>query len=255
MRRQERFAVGEVARLDIDVAVGTVQFVAGPAGTIVVTLDAGAPDNFEVGHIGDTITVRSPSGWLTRGGKVQLVVETPGGTDAVVNTAAGDVTSRAELGELRVRTSSGDVHVELARRLEAHSASGDLRVGDVVDAQLSTASGDIRVRSATGRLGASSASGDITVERLGGTVEAATTSGDVRLQRCGADDITVKTVSGDVTIGLPSGIRVEPEISTLSGNTRMPSGRPAPGDGPRRTVRLRVRTVSGDIRIDRVGQE
>jgi hypothetical protein len=52
---------------------------------------------------------------------------------------------------------------------------------------------------------------------------------------------------------LPSGIRVEPEISTLSGNTRLPTGSGIATDGPRRTVRLRIRTVSGDIRIDRLG--
>ncbi|MCU1503259.1 MAG: hypothetical protein JWM12_2613 [Ilumatobacteraceae bacterium] len=245
--------VGGLARVDVDIAVGTVQLVAGDAGSIAVTLDAAAPDNFEIAHIGDTVTVRPRSGWLSRGGRAQVVVEVPVGTDAVVGTASGDVTSRVELGAVRVRTASGDVQIDRARRVEAHSASGDLRVGEAVEAQLSTASGDVRVGNVSSRLGASSASGDVDVVRVAGGVEAATTSGDVRLQRCDADDITIKTVSGDVTIGLPSGIRVEPEISTLSGTTRLPKGPPPAPGGVRRTVRLRVRTVSGDIRIDRVG--
>jgi DUF4097 and DUF4098 domain-containing protein YvlB len=253
MRRDERFSVGELARVDVDVAVGTVQLVSGDAGSIRVTLEASAPDNFEIAHIGDTVTVRSPSGWLSRGGKVQVVIEAPSGTDAVVATSSGDVTSRADLGAVRVRTSSGDVQIDRGRRVEVHSASGDLRVGEGVDVQVSTASGDIHVGSVSGRLGASCASGDIEVIRVAGGVDVATTSGDVRLQRCDADDITVKTVSGDVTIGLPGGIRVEPEISTLSGNTRLPKGPAAAADAPRRVVRLRVRTVSGDIRIERVG--
>jgi DUF4097 and DUF4098 domain-containing protein YvlB len=253
MRRQERFEVGELASIDIDIAVGTVQLVAGDAGSIGVTLDASAPENFEIAHIGGTVTVRAPSGWLSRGGKVQLVVEVPSGTDAVVSTASGDVTSRADLGAVRVRTSSGDVQIDRAHRAEVHSASGDLRLGDAIEVQLSTASGDIQVGSASGRLGASSASGDVSVGRAGGGVAVSTTSGDVRVTRCDADDIAVKTVSGDVTIGLPGGIRVEPEISTLSGTTRLPQGPATAADAVRRTVRLRVRTVSGDIRIDRVG--
>jgi DUF4097 and DUF4098 domain-containing protein YvlB len=252
MRRQERFTVGELALVDVDVAVGSIQLVPGDAGSIGVSLDANAPDNFEIAHIGDTVTVRAPSGWLSRSGRVQLVLEVPNGTDAIVATASGDVTSRVELGALRVRTASGDVQIDRARRAEIHSASGVIRIGDVAEAQLSTASGDIRVRSVAGRLGASSASGDVTVERLAGGTEVTTTSGDVRLQRCDGDDIAIKTVSGDVSIGLPSGIRVEPEISTLSGSTRLPSGSAPVDAGPRRTVRLRIRTVSGDIRIERL---
>jgi hypothetical protein len=56
-----------------------------------------------------------------------------------------------------------------------------------------------------------------------------------------------------VTIGLPAGIRVEPDISTLSGRTRLPEqSSAAPTDAPRRSVRLKLRTVSGDIEISRV---
>ena len=61
----------------------------------------------------------------------------------------------------------------------------------------------------------------------------------------------MKTVSGDITVGLPSGIRVDADINTLSGRTRLPD--PAAGDpaAPRRPVRLRLRSVSGNIRVER----
>jgi len=61
-------------------------------------------------------------------------------------------------------------------------------------------------------------------------------------------------VSGDITIGLPSGIRVDPDLATFSGKTRLPRPRPessAPSEVPRRLVRVAVKTVSGDITIER----
>jgi hypothetical protein len=59
-------------------------------------------------------------------------------------------------------------------------------------------------------------------------------------------------VSGDIAIGLPGGIRVEPDISTLSGRTKLPSRPPAATTEPRRPVRVRLRSVSGNITIERV---
>ena len=116
-----------------------------------------------------------------------------------------------------------------------------MRIGAAGEVHASSASGDIRVGTVGGALTASSASGDVSADRVGGDVEVGTTSGDVRLKRCDGDDIAVKTVSGDITIGLPSGIRVLPEISTLSGSTSLPTGPVAAADVPKRTVRLRVR--------------
>jgi hypothetical protein len=62
----------------------------------------------------------------------------------------------------------------------------------------------------------------------------------------------VKSISGDVIVGLPPGIRVEPDITTLSGRTQLPTPVPSTGTEPRRVVRVGLKTVSGDITIRRV---
>ena len=79
------------------------------------------------------------------------------------------------------------------------------------------------------------------------------TSGDVRVNRCCGSDIAVRSISGDVRVGLPSGIRVEAEISTLSGRASLPEPAPSSDQGDRRPVRLHLKTVSGDIRVERTG--
>jgi DUF4097 and DUF4098 domain-containing protein YvlB len=153
-----------------------------------------------------------------------------------VRGASLDVGARGPLGSLRVRTASGDVEAEDVVRLEASTASGDLRVA--------------LVRTV---LSGSVASGDLRIERVGGDVDFGSASGDVSIGRCDGSSIAIRSLSGDVRIGLPSGIRVDPEISTLSGRVVLPkpSG-PDGAAGERRPVRLRLKTVSGDIRVERV---
>lgn len=252
MRREERFEVGELARVDVDVPTGSVQARTGAAGVIEVVVDAGSAEQFEISAVGDTVTVRAPTGWFARGGKANVSLIVPVRTDLAINVATAEVNLRGELGAVRARTASSDVSVEEAGRVEAHSASGDVRVRAAGEIHASSASGDIRIGTVVGALSASSASGDVSAEQVGGRVEIGTTSGDIRLRRCDGDDIAVKTVSGDITIGLPTGIRVEPDISTLSGSTILPKGPVSSSDVPRRPVRLRARAVSGDVRIDRV---
>ena len=252
MRRDERFEVGELARVEIDVPTGSVQVRTGVVGVIEVVVAAASAEQFEISRLGDAVTVRAPSGWFARGGKADVSLVVPARTDLAINVATAEINLRGELGAVRARSASADITVDQATRVEAHSASGDVRVRSAGEAQVSSASGDIVLGSVAGPLTASSASGDIGADRIGGRVEVGTTSGDIRLRRCDGDDITVKTVSGDITLGLPSGIRVDPDISTLSGATSLPKGPVPASDVPRRAVRLRARAVSGDVRVERV---
>ena len=251
MRRDERFTVGEMAQIDVQSGSGSVTVVAGEPGTVSVTLDGAGAADVEISQVGDLVTVRQPSRWMARR-SVDVVAAVPRRCATSVTTASGDIRLRGELGAVRAKSSSGDVEVDAADRVEVGSASGTIRIerchGSVA---ASTASGDVLIGRIGGSLDGSHASGDVRAEEVGGDVTVSTASGDVVIRRCLGDDVAVKTVSGDVTLGLPAGIRVHPNLSTLSGTTRLPSRAPGGADGSRREVRLRVKTVSGDIRIDR----
>jgi hypothetical protein len=259
VRRDERFVVDGRARLDINVPAGSIHVQVGEADAVSVSIDASDPEQFEVSCIGNAVSVVQPSRWLSRSRGTRVVVRGPSGSDVDVRTASGDIELRGTLGNVRARSASGDVDAEHVGRIDAHTASGDARVTEASgDASFNTASGDVSVGRVDGRLSASLASGDLRADRAGGSVDVGTASGDVSINRCDGDEIVVKTVSGDIHIGLPSGIRVEPEITTLSGRTTLPEpapSTPAPGgaSASRRVVRLRLRSVSGDIRIERAG--
>jgi Putative adhesin len=252
VRRHERFEVGDRPRVEVHVPAGSVEVRAGAPSVIEITIDASDPGDFEVDQVGDSVSVRQTSRWRTRSRSVRVTAVVPSGTDVDVTSGSADAHLVGDLGVSRVRTASGDAQVDMVARLDASTASGDIRIGEVSgDAVLSTASGDCTVGTVEGRLGVSTASGDLRADLVGGELQVSTASGNVRVGRCGGGEVAVKTVSGDITVGLPSGIRVDADINTMSGRTRLPDPAAVDPAVPRRPVRLRLRSVSGNIRVER----
>jgi DUF4097 and DUF4098 domain-containing protein YvlB len=255
MRRDERFAVGERAQLDVEVAAGRLEVIAAGGDEIRVTVESSNADDLDISQIGDTVSIRENTRWLSRSRSIRILVEVPPRAALSIKGSSTDVMLRGALGEVRCRTASGDVRMDDVDRLEVSTASGDIRVRSVTgDASFNTASGDVTVTTAAGRLSAQLASGDLTADAVGSTLDVGTASGDVRIDRCDGSEINIKTVSGDIRLGLPSGIRVDPNIVTMSGKVLLPPPAPKSADSSveRRSVRLRLRTVSGDVRVERV---
>ena len=252
MRRDERFTVEGHARVDLELTAGSITVRAAEAGSITVSIEAGSANDLEVSQMGDAISVRQGR----RSRNARVVVDVPVGTDVSVKGVSVQVSARGALGWLRSKTASGDVDVDDVVRLDLAMSSGDARIGIVRDeATFTTTSGDIVVRSVGGRLTASLTSGDIRVDHASGDVDAGTASGDITVSRCDGSAIGIRTVSGDIRVGLPTGIRVDPDIATMSGRVHLPEpARADPSGGlsaVRRPVALRLRSVSGDIRVTR----
>jgi DUF4097 and DUF4098 domain-containing protein YvlB len=252
--RNERWEVGERPFLDVRVPVGTIEVYAADAGVVQLILDASDAGEFEIFKTGDRISVRHPSRWRMRGRSSRLVAHVPAGTDVEVSSASGEVRLIGRLGVVRVHTASGDIEVGDATRLDVTTASGQLTCGAVSgEANISSVSGDCSLRLVGGRLEATLTSGDLRVDECDGDLLVGSSSGDVRVARCCGSDIAVRSISGDVRIGLPSGIRVEAEISTLSGRASLPEPASSTESADRRPVHLQLKTVSGDIRVERMG--
>lgn len=167
-----------------------------------------------------------------------------------VATASGDVRVDGIAGPVAVRTASGDAHLLGARgKLTVQTASGDLLLEDVGGRlQARTASGDVRLDGGTlDAFDVQTASGDVTIGAAldgDGPFRAKTVSGDVRLGVAAADggapnvSVSLKTVSGDATVGPPFE------------RTDRRSWQVGSGGG----ARIAVQTVSGDLHAS-VGAE
>ena len=206
------------------------------------------------GGRGWSITIGS---WGIGSAKVSVRITCPNGSDLECDTASADVRVTGTLGDARVRTASGDLRLErIEGQLEAKSASGDFQVEHVEGrGTVNTVSGDVQVRTAMSGLTVNSVSGDAVLGEVYGDLNAGTVSGDLMVRAAGPGDVGLKAVSGDVVVAMRRGLRLRLDVNSVSGSVGSEldvSDAPTRTDGPEAT--LRVRTVSGDVRITRAAE-
>jgi Putative adhesin len=186
--------------------------------------------------------------------RVRVHIRCPHGADLDVKTVAADLRTEGSLGTASVKTVSGEVTLPVL--------AGDARVKAV--------SGDIRIMQAEGGVEAQTVSGDVTAHAAGGDVSITTVSGDLRIDEAGRS-VTTKSVSGDQFIGavtagamcqsvsgdvyvaIPRGLQVYIDANSRSGDVSSeldPSEGDLAAEGGQ-VAELRIKTMSGDIRIAR----
>jgi lia operon protein LiaG len=172
-------------------------------------------------------------------------------------------------GRLSVKSVSADINVvdHAYAGLALSTTSGEIRVGAVsaLDFSMYSISGDLSATAVSSRRAdMSSVSGDVEVKSLAGDTTVHTTSGGVKIAFAVTPPrLDAASTSGDVMLRLPSDARFILDARSTSGNIsctfpitiseRAAGGgnhvlAGAVGSGPKTVA---VRTVSGDIRIER----
>ncbi|MFG2810537.1 DUF4097 family beta strand repeat-containing protein [Streptomyces sp. DT199] len=262
------------------VEAGSIQFTAGDRVDTVVEvrprdpkkdLDVRAADQTEVTYAGGALTVRTPkSGLFGRTGTVDVTVELP--TDSHVDTTGSwtQVLGEGRLGEVRVKTSSGDVRFDATGPLKLTASHGSITV-DRVDgpAEITTSSGSLRVGLvdgpavlknshgtttvdvATGELRVSGANGDIEIRRAEDAVTATTAHGTLRVGEVARGTVQLETSYGAIDIGVREGTAAWLDVSSVSGQVRNTLTTSEAPEKTEDTVRVRARTKHGNIDIRR----
>jgi len=197
---------------------------------------------------------RNRHGWFARHAAYLVRIETPSGADVHAVTASAAVAGTGSFGSVNVRTASGEVAFDdVTDRVSIKSASGDVRVRDVKGpAELASTSGDIHVGAAAGRVSASLVSGDFKVDDAAQGVTARTVSGDLSIQAVASGEVDLNTVSGDALIAVRPGKRIWMDVRSTSGHTSCDLDADGDARGAAAAdVDIRVKTVSGDVRITR----
>jgi DUF4097 and DUF4098 domain-containing protein YvlB len=242
---ERRFSITD-PKIRVTIRSGRIAVTSGEPGSIHVTVDTSDP-GYEIVQRGDVVEVSS-----RRGGRAFVTARVPPGSDVELASAGADISIDQRLRRLDVSTASGDVVFESAERLQAKTASGDVRGSRVTgEARCVTASGNIELSLLQERADLSTASGDISIGEASGDIACASVSGDVRIGRLTGPSLVARSMSGTVSIGVLPGTRLDLDANTLSGRIRLPSP-PAHPEPPQRETSVKVRLVSGDLRVERV---
>ncbi|MEU8496271.1 DUF4097 family beta strand repeat-containing protein [Streptomyces lavendulae] len=262
------------------VEAGSIQFTAADRPDTVVEvrprdpkrdLDVRTADQTEVTYTGGVLTIRTPkSNLLGRTGTVDLTVELPTGSRIDTTGAWTQVVGEGRLGEVRVKTSSGDVRLDTTGPLkltashgsitvdriegtaEITTSSGSLRIG-VVDgpAVLKNSHGTTTVGAATGEIRVSGANGDIEIRRAAGPVTATTAHGTLRVGEVTRGTVQLETSYGAIEVGVREGTAAWLDVNSGHGQVRNSlTASETPGEAED-TVKIRARTRYGNIDVRR----
>src|SRR4051794_10337085 len=277
------FSTPEPIAATIDLAVGDVRIIASDRTDTVVEVlpsnsaeeaDVRAAEQTRVDFAAGQLLLKGPRpralGLFGKVGSVEVTVELPAGSRLDAETSVAVLRCAGRLGECRITTSSGDVHLDDTGTLALKTGAGTVIVNRVTgDATVSTGSGKIRVSEIDGNaviknangdnwvgevrgaLRVNTANGDISTDRVGGDLVAVTANGDVRIGELIRGAASVKTASGRIEFGIRAGTAARLDLHTAFGRV-LNQLEPVPGpDGAQEIVTVRARTSYGDIVIRR----
>jgi DUF4097 and DUF4098 domain-containing protein YvlB len=277
------FDTPEPISATVDIVVGDVRIAAGDRADTVVEVrpsDPTSKDDVKVAEqtrvecAGGHLLVKSPKlrSWSIRshGGSIDVTIELPAGSSLHAAGQLTDIHSDGPLGDVRIKTGIGRTHVEQAAKLSVKSGAGDIVVEHVTGhADVTSGSGDVRLGAldataaiknsngdtwvgvAGGELRLHAANGDIAVGEARAGVGAKSANGDVRLGAVARGSVVLETKIGELEVGIREGSAAWLDVSSHTGRVlNALEAAEAPEKSPD-TVRVRARTVIGDIVIGR----
>ncbi|GGT84519.1 MULTISPECIES: DUF4097 family beta strand repeat-containing protein [Streptomyces] len=264
------------------VEAGSLQFTAGDRLDTVVEVrprdakkdqDVRSADQTEVTYASGVLNVRTPKPnllGLGRTGTVDVTVELPAGSDVDASGAWVQVLGEGRLGEVRVKTSSGDVRLDATGPLKLTASHGSITVDRIEGmAEITTSSGSMRVGlvdgpavlknshgtttvgAATGELRVSGANGDIEIRRAEDSVTATTAHGTLRVGEMARGTAQLETSYGAIEVGVREGTAAWLDISSGAGQVRNALTSSQTPEKTEDTVKIRARTRYGNIDIRR----
>ncbi|WP_093800251.1 DUF4097 family beta strand repeat-containing protein [Streptomyces sp. Wb2n-11] len=257
---------------------GSIRFIAGDRLDTAVEvrprapkkdLDVRAAEQTEVTCASGVLTVTTPkANLLGRGGSVDVTVELPTGSDIDLTGTGANVLGEGRLGEVRVKTSAGDVRLDTTGPLTLNASHGTITVDRVEGmAEITTSTGNVRVGTVdgpaalknshgsttvgtvTGDLRVGGAHGGIDITRAGGSVTGTSTHGHLRIAEVARGTVQLETSHGSIEVGVHEGTAAWLDVSSNRGQVRnalTASEAPEQAEG---TVRVRARTNWGNIDV------
>ncbi|MFD4180792.1 DUF4097 domain-containing protein [Rhodococcus sp. NPDC058514] len=277
------FTTPEPITATIELVIGDVRIAAGDRDDTVVDVRASDPshepdvraaEQTRVEFSAGRLLVKAPKqrglGLFGKAGSIDVTIELPAGSQLEGDASVATFRCVGRLGECRVKTSAGDLHLDHTGAADVSTGGGAVAVNRVEgDADVRTGSGKIRIHEidgsavvknsngdiwigAVGRdLRSNTANGNITVDRALADVTAATANGDVRIGETVRGSVSLKTACGQIEVGIASGTAAKLDVRTSYGRVRNQMDIAAGPETSDNTLDLHAHTSYGDIVIRR----
>ncbi|QKW07663.1 DUF4097 family beta strand repeat protein [Streptomyces sp. NA04227] len=206
----------------LDVPAGRIQFIAADRADIAVEVlpanasksrDVKAAEQTEVAYGDDgVLRIKAPEAKnqiLGPSGSIEVTVQLPAGSH---------VEAKASLGEFRGVGRLGDVSFE--------GAQGSVKLDEAASVRLALQSGDI------------------SVGRLGGPAQISTQKGDLRIAEAVRGTVTLRTESGEISVGVARGVSASLDAGTSYGRIHNALKNT---DGADAALTIHATTAYGDI--------
>jgi DUF4097 and DUF4098 domain-containing protein YvlB len=274
------FDTPEPIAVTAHVGAGSIRFTAGDRLDTVVEVLPGDPERDKDVRAAEQTEVSYASGVLTISTKERRFIGPTGTVDVTVELPAGSridttgswtqVLGEGRLGEVRVKTSGGDVRMDTTGPLQLTASHGSVTVDRVEGtAEITTSSGSVRVGlvegsavlknshgsttvgTALGDLRVSHANGDINVTRVEGSLTATTAHGALRVGEVVRGEVQLETSYGAIEVGIREGTAAWLDAHSDAGRVRNTlTASDSPGE-TEDTVKVRARTRYGNIDVRR----
>ena len=277
------FATPEPITVSVELSVGAVRIVASDrTDTTVQVRPTDESRELDVRYAGQTRVERVPGGLLVKAprqrglgllgkpGSVDITIELPAGSGLHGDSSVATFHGAGRLGEVRIKTSAGNVDLDQTGRLDLSTGAGGITVARVDgDAEVSTGTGRIRlgeidgaavvknsnggtrIDAVAGDLRISAANGDLAVGRADGNVTADAAHGEIRIGQLSRGTAAIKTGFGEIELGLRPGIPARLDLFTSFGRVRNSLNPADSPDSADAVLAVSARTNHGDITIRR----
>ncbi|MDF3149805.1 MULTISPECIES: DUF4097 family beta strand repeat-containing protein [unclassified Streptomyces] len=274
------FDTPEPISVNAHVGAGSIRFTAADRLDTVVEVqprdpkrdkDVRAAEQTEVTYASGVLTVRTKERrMIGPSGVTDVTVELPTGSRVEMTGSWAQLLGEGRLGEVRVKTSTGDVRLDTTGPLQLTVSHGSMTVDRVEGkAEITTSSGSVRVGlvdgpavlknshgnttvgTVTGELRMSGANGGIDIACAEASVIGTTTNASLRVAEVSSGDVQLETSNGSIEVGIRAGTAAWLDVSSNRGqvrNTLTASEAPEQTEG---TVKVRARTNWGNIDVFR----
>lgn len=243
-------AAGTVTVTATDTATSTVEVF--PMSDSAEARELAERTTAELTDSGRRLAVEVPDrrGLFFKSARVAVRVTVPTGCEVTARVASGEISCVGRFAAAATYAASGNASVdEVDGDVTMHTASGTARLGSGGRVDVHTASGNVEVGHATGDVTVHSASADVRVGVAEASVRVRTASGKVNVGEARGGTISLRAASGDLRVGVRSGVVARLDLRTTSGRVRseLPVEDTAPSGGA--PLEINARTTSGDVLV------